>query len=165
MKYQSARIGMVMAGLAAVCLMANPVQAYAERGHDKGDHHEKKEMMIKEIISELGLSQEQMTAVEQQRTQSQEKGKQLQEQLFEKKKALKEALKAETVDQGKIDQLITETSALHADKMRNWVDSVLHIRSILTPEQYSEFQKKMDERKAEWREKWKDKKDKEETVE
>lgn len=113
---------------------------------------EKKHQMMKEVIDELGLNEEQLAQIEQERNASFDKKKQLREQLDAKEKDLKAQLKESEIDKTKIDQTVTEISDLKAQKLRDHVDSILAIRAILTPEQYVQFQEKMEAKKEEKRE-------------
>ena len=137
---------------AAQVLSLAGVSAYAD-GEYAGKWQkmrEKRQHAAQEVIHGLGLSAEQMTRIETARSRTQEEKQTMLGKIGEKKRALKDELTRPEPDRARIEALIGEISALKEQKLRQWVDSLLGIREILTPEQYSEFRQKMETKKADF---------------
>ena len=131
----------------AVFVAGAPAGVYAGFGEEGA--HEKKHKMMQEVIAELGVTEEQLGLIEEQRSKAWQVKKEMKEQIKDRKAVLKKELLREEVDRAKVDQLVAEISDLRDRKLRAHVDSILEIRSILTPEQFGEFQKKMESMKKE----------------
>lgn len=150
----------MMMGLASLLALGQP--AYALEGawgkeggygkKDKGRYHEKKKVMMDEIVRDIGVTDDQKAKIDAHREQMKTRNEKAWKEMAEKREALRGELEKPEVDTAKIDSLIGEISALHAQKTRNHVDGILEVRSILTPEQYTEMQAKMQGKKKEWKE-------------
>lgn len=152
-------------GLVFMALMIFMPAAYAMDFGGWGEWHEdekgyeefqkNKQEHCTKLLNELGLSDEQMRAVEQHR-QTREAGKpDLRQRMHEVKKSIRAELDAVETDRVKLEQLIDESSELMKLMMRERVESVLELKAILTPEQFSALQEKKEQMHQERREKWK----------
>ncbi|MCM8776410.1 MAG: Spy/CpxP family protein refolding chaperone [Candidatus Omnitrophica bacterium] len=143
--------GITVWGLIGMLVLSTPAYAFGDHGwgsHGKkgrGGFGGRKEAMIEKIINELGLTDQQKTQIEQHRLQMKTQREKSHEEFFAKHKELRDELQKPEVDRAKIDQLITELSVLETRRLKDRVDGILAIRSILTPEQFSELHKKMKE--------------------
>jgi Spy/CpxP family protein refolding chaperone len=115
-------------------------------------HQQKQERMgkkIQEIYAKLNLTDAQKKQLEDNKSKNfgQMKGN------FGKMRAVKEALKAELMksdlDTPKINELQSQLKAMQAEMTDRRLNSLIEVREILTPEQFTKFTALMEERKRE----------------
>ena len=118
------------------------------------DHHDENEMgrgrMLKEVMEQLSLTDEQKNKMKENRKNSRESGKKLRGNLKAKRKAIQEALKSDA----NVDQLQAKHKEVQA--ARNAMDDFrfqqqMFVRSILTKEQRQKFVSIMEEKRGAWK--------------
>ncbi|MDD5216594.1 MAG: periplasmic heavy metal sensor [Candidatus Omnitrophica bacterium] len=150
---------MIWVALLGVALVSTPAYAFegwGENGKDgKGKFHQKREAMMKKMTADLGLTEAQQKQIEDQHASM----KQRQEEIFKgietKRSELRAELDKPELDRARIDQLTNELSAFSAQKVKNRVEGILEIRTILTPEQFKQLHQKMEEKREAFKAKWK----------
>ena len=117
--------------------------AFAGKGKDRPEgfqkKHEKMEKSGHEIFDKLNLTDEQKSKLEKNKKDGREQGK----ALFEKMRKLKESMQAELMktepDTDQLKSINAEIKAAQAAMEDNRLESILRVRKILTPEQFSQF--------------------------
>ena len=105
----------------------------SEKGDWKGEGWENK------IYKDLKLTKEQKKLLEENRKAHREKAKASFETMKTSKAELNQALMQKDLDMNKINQIQSQIKAFQAEMVDNRLNSVLEIRKILTPEQFSQF--------------------------
>ena len=117
----------------ANCKPGYTKQGHSEKGDGKGEKWENK------IYKDLKLTEDQKKLLEENKKVHREKAK----ASFEKMKTFKEefnqALMQKDLDMNKINQIQSQVKALQAEMTDDRLNSILEIRKILTPEQFSQF--------------------------
>lgn len=116
-------------------------------GEGPGPKHEKG--FWKEEEASLGLSEEQRAQMKAVREGSMAAMKVLRSELKAKHEAVRQALDADVPDRAKAEAIVKEISVLEEKMGLGRVDTVLKIRSILTPEQFQKLQAFREKKKAE----------------
>lgn len=136
---------------------------YAD-GHDKEckGHHGKKgsEHHLKMMAKKLGLSKDQVTAIEKIHEASEEDKKSISEKIQKERKDLKELMMADTLDKSKIRSKMEEIAELKVDKKMLWIEDKIQIQKVLTPEQRSKQKELMKKHHEKMKDKHKDHKKK-----
>lgn len=129
----------------AIAAMISMPAAYAEFG--RGDHEGregKHGKVMKKIMEDLDISPEQKVEIDKNRKEHHEKKKALREEMKVKKQQLKDELKENAPDRGKINRTIDEISDIQKKLLRQRVDGVLEMKEILTEEQFTQLHEKME---------------------
>ena len=85
---------------------------------------------------ELGLTQDQISQMQQIREQNKIKTKQIIQEIRNKDKAIDEELLKENYDRAVVNALLQEIRQLSADMAQLRIDDKIKVRSILTPDQF-----------------------------
>ncbi len=145
--------GMVIALM--VLLLAAPV-VYAQPKDSSDDTlgsqaaawRQKRKEKMQEIFSQLNLTEEQKKQLKENKMKNREQRK----AGFEKMKSYKEALKQELVkpelNKKRIKQIQGQLKDAQAQMADDRLDSILEVRTILTPEQFAKFMTLMEEHQA-----------------
>ncbi len=134
--------------LAAVMMLAGLTacpSVFAGEGSHWQRRDEARHQMMQEVVRKLGLSEDQMERIDAVRSRSREQDAAYRQEKGRRKAALKEELSRPKVRMDRIDALIEEISQLKAEKLRHRVAALLEIREILSPAQFEEFQKQMEQ--------------------
>jgi len=91
------------------------------------------------LRKELGLNDAQMAELEAQRNSFEKQSDSTRAELYEKRKALMEELKAGAPDTVRIDDLVSEIGMLQSDLEKKAIRHMLREQAILTPEQREKF--------------------------
>lgn len=91
------------------------------------------------IVSELNLTPEQGEEIKSQRREHRRIGSQLRQSLREKQKELKSELEKEVSDRGKITRIAGDIKQLQGESVDHRIKGILHMKEVLTPEQYRKF--------------------------
>lgn len=135
-----------MTAIAAIIVLGFSGSAFATATkHDWHSRYKAKQEIVQQVISELDLTDEQTVRLEHERNRTFEEKRMLMEQIRQKKNALKEAIAKPRIDHEQVNGLIDEITGLKKVKLRNWVDSLLIVRGILTQQQYETFQTRLHE--------------------
>lgn len=94
---------------------------------------------IQAIYKQLGLTDEQKQALEANKQKHRASIQSLRQQLKTSREALKEALMAPQLDMARINQIHDQIKALQSQLEDIRLNSILAVRAILTPDQFSEF--------------------------
>lgn len=141
----------------ALVFMASQAFAMGERGWGPGEgegpggpegngkFEEKMQKKMDKMLSDLGLSEEQLKQIKEQHGVQKDAQKKIFSQLREKREALKQAIDAPETDRARIDTLVGEMSTLMTEKMKTRVEAELSLKKILTPEQYTRLRAKKEE--------------------
>lgn len=106
----------------------------------------------KELIQELGLSEEQEKQLAEYRKQNLETKKQIMENMKNFRIQLRKELTKPVSDTKEIERLKTEIKNAHNQMVDDQVNSILQMKQVLTPEQFKKFQDKIKERQEKMRE-------------
>jgi Spy/CpxP family protein refolding chaperone len=138
------RTKVVMVGLMAIILVANVVYAQPMNEKENG-HKEKKEQMFKE----LGLTAEQQQQLEQNRSLQRQEKEKLRESMKAQETKLHEALKDPAATRASVEPMVNEIKALQAQMIESRINGILAVKQVLTPEQFVQFEQKMEQMKEE----------------
>lgn len=106
-----------------------------------------KDKVLDKAFDELKLSSEQREKVKKQREESKVKRDVIREKMKQQKTALKEEINKPTVDKNKLNSIVAETKNLINQQLDLYINQVLGLKDILTPEQFKTWQAKIDEQK------------------
>lgn len=98
------------------------------------------------FLKELGLSDQQRQQVEENRAKTREAMKSLRETLKAGKAELKAELDKPTVDMGRVNAITEDIKSATSKLIDHRVSSILALKSILTPEQFSKMTARMEEK-------------------
>jgi len=135
--------------LAVIAVFLFGSSLYAEHGCKPG------EGKFDKLTEELGLSPEQKTQLDAQREAFKSKNEAAWEKLKAKKEELRAELEKPTVDRAKVSAIIEDMKNLEGEKLNNRVDKILAMKSILTPEQFTKLQDKMQKKRKEFKKRMK----------
>ncbi|MBF0217562.1 MAG: periplasmic heavy metal sensor [Candidatus Omnitrophica bacterium] len=144
-------IGLLLTGFA--------LRGYAAAsGNEKGDKEgfrEQHEKMTDEMTKDLGLSDEQVRKIKDLRKANMEKNKDIRAKMTAKKEDMAAELNKTESDQAKIDEIVGDITELYRQKTRERVEDVQEMKKVLTPEQFGLLNKRMKEKREEFRKKMK----------
>jgi len=144
MKMKIVLKGTVLIMAAAVILTAAP--AYAEyEGTGNQERTQKRQEAFENLVDELGLNKEQVEQLKAYRAKKKEVNKELFMALKDERKKLKEELEKPESDNRVIRKVVKNINKIQAELVNKRVDSVLEVKSILTPEQFVQFKEKLRE--------------------
>lgn len=116
--------------------------AYADKGlcDDSGNHSKDAKLYnsIKKIKADLNLTEEQKTKLKSMHKVSKETLKTQRDDLDKAQADIEAALKSDTSDE-KIREKFVELQKLQSAFAKSRLEIILHIRSVLTPEQRAKF--------------------------
>jgi len=144
----------IMLLVAVVMLFAWSSVAQArgnDRGHGDGPNIEGRgpgEEAIQEMHKRLGVTEEQAVQLKANREQQKERMKSLKEQVKEKRQDFKEALEKEGATEASVEVAATALKDVQASLVDERTRSVLSVKSILTLEQYENFNEKMGKKRS-----------------
>ena len=101
----------------------------------KKDREEKRD----KIFDELGLSEDQRKQLKEYKASRREEGKEMHQQIKAKKEQLQEELQKSDFNEAQVRQIHQEIKALKDKVEDQRLESILRVRSVLTPEQYGKF--------------------------
>ena len=138
--------------------LAVPAAYAADNGStpEKPGSSHKWHKKAKEIYSQLNLTDQQKKQIEANKSNDKAQAKALFENIKSNRQALKQELMKPQLDMAKINDLQSQNKTLQAQMIDNRLNSILAVRNILTPEQFSKFLSLMDERhshKGRWNKK------------
>ena len=134
-----------LCALMAVFLMGS---VWAQRaGADAGDR-ERGQKGFGQMVEKLKLTPDQKEKFDANREKDREEAVALREQMSAKQKELSQALEAVVLDRNNVNRIHGEYKALVAKKEDARLASILEIRSILTPDQFSQYQSMMSEKRG-----------------
>lgn len=132
-----------------ICLTLMTTTAFARKGKG-GDHKQEKSDKMR---TELGLSEEQVAKMKEIR----EKRKASREQHREKVKAAREefhtAMKNPKASKAELEKKFDQLEKLQSQGKREQFEMMLELRSLMDEKQIAKF----NEKRGEWRNKWKEK--------
>jgi Spy/CpxP family protein refolding chaperone len=134
----------VLFGLFAVSVLAAifpvPCSANAENpGLDGASPKWHSGQRIQEIYKQLNLTDEQKKQLEANKQQHRAKMEMARQEIRKDREALKEELMKPRLDMPKITALHNQIKAVQSRVEDDKLSSILNVRAILTPEQFSEF--------------------------
>jgi Spy/CpxP family protein refolding chaperone len=122
------------------------IPVYAENGDDyhaqRGYSRQKQEKFNK-LIHQLDLSDEQVARLDTHKQAKMESRQRLYAKLAEHKQALRNELEKPESDNTRIKQIADSIKQVQSEIFDERIKGILEIKSILTPEQYSEFKEKI----------------------
>lgn len=138
----------LLAVVLGICMITT-VSGYAEEGcdfHGKGVQakHEK----CDKVLEGLKLTPEQKKGLEENRQAQRKEISALHQSLTEKRANLQELLKNPATTRAQVDPVIAEIKSLQAKMTDRRIDGIFAVKSILTPEQFTKFQEKMEQKKG-----------------
>lgn len=152
MKNQLIRLVLAAVMLSSISLIRiSSVYAYPTDGKEMKDRKwdkQKWEEKIKEVQKELGVTPEQEEKLKVNREKMQEKMKALRDQLKEKRDALRLELDKPDFNEANVRALHQELKKLMDQKEDIWLDGILEVRKILTPDQFKKFMEMKEKRKG-----------------
>ena len=148
MKIRTVKAALVALALSSACWAA----AYAGpfgKGHDEGGMG--RGGHLGKIADELGLSDEQSSAIRARLQEFWEKQKAYMEEMSQARSEMKDVLDADTLDEAALAKAKEKMKAVSNNRIDVMVDEVLYMRQALTPEQYAKFKDKVEERRKSWK--------------
>ena len=131
-----------------MCSVMSMPFARAEEHQDR-DHHFKGKGRAK-IFDQLNLTEDQKKQLEANKKAQREGMKSSFEQMKALRQELKQELMKPELDMNKINSINTQLKGIQSQMADNRINSILEVRKILTPEQFSQFLSKMEERHEKW---------------
>lgn len=116
-----------------------------KEGKGPGKWREKK---FDEFFGQLNLTEEQKQQLKENKASHREKNKSSFEQAKSYREAMKNELMKPELDMSKIYEIHSQLKTLHAQMADDRLSSILEVRKILTPEQFSKFISLMEERRS-----------------
>ena len=111
--------------------------------------HGRMEKKIQEIYNQLSLTDEQKTQLENNKQKNREKRKALFTKIRSYKDALNKELMKTNVDMNKVNDIQSQFKALQSQMTDERLNSILEVRRILTPDQFTKFVLLMEQHKRE----------------
>jgi len=133
----------VIAVTASVAVAATLIGVSLKRGYK---HHRGKAK--DRIYRQLNLSEQQMLDLQENRQAQRKRMSELRGSIREKQAQLQPAFIKPSADRASVEPVINEIKSLEAQSIESRVEAILAVKKILTPEQFEQFQKMMDSRKA-----------------
>jgi len=119
-----------------VCVMFLTSVAFARMGPESDDKTEYKHKgMHQNMIKQLNLTEEQVEALHQKRTENLKKQIKIKNEIQLAMVDLQEELRKKELDRKKIDKIVDKIGAFKKEVFVNRVNSVIGLREILTEEQ------------------------------
>lgn len=115
-----------------------------QEGKEKGFH---------KIFDQLDLSEDQKKQLGTNKEQQREKMKAVFEQMKSQKDALKQELMKSQLDMNRINAVQSQLKTNMGQMADNRLNSILEVRKVLTPEQFSKFLALMEEHRSQWKSK------------
>ncbi len=139
-----------------VIFLAAPV-VYARSENSSADNlsaqaaswKQKRKEKMQKIFSQLNLTEEQKNKLKENKTKHREQRKGGFEQIKSYKEALKQELLKPDLDMKRIQEIQGQSKAAQAQMADDRLDSILEVRTILTPEQFSKFMTLMEHHRKE----------------
>lgn len=125
---------------ALTCFSQSSYSENKEGGEDCGKPHQER---MEKMINELGLTEEQVTAMKAYKEEHRENSKTQRQEMKSLRQSLKTELEKAEPDQAVIDSISTELKNAQAAMIDQRIESILGMKKILTPEQFATFQEKM----------------------
>jgi len=135
---------MILLGTAVMIFSATAAFARPYGGNFHGKTMEGRQEhggRMKEMMRELDLTPEQRDQIRQQRRANREAMKELREAMMEKHRQLRDELEKPDTDTGRVQVLAAEIKALMGLEVDNRIAGILKTKEVLTPEQFTKFQK------------------------
>ncbi len=148
--------GMIIACM--VLLLAVPV-VYARSEDSSADNlsakaaswKQKRKERMQKIFSELNLTKEQEAKLKENKTKHREQRKGGFEQIKSYKEALKQELLKSDLDMERIQEIQAQMKAAQSQMADDRLNSILEVRTILTPEQFTKFMTLMEQQRKKGR--------------
>ena len=102
---------------------------------------------MEKIIHDLDLTEEQQESLKSYRQENQERMRTLHEKLKEARETLKTELEKTKSNNRTIQRLASVIKSAQAEMVDNRIETVLHMKEVLTEEQFQEFRAKAAEAK------------------
>jgi len=116
-----------------------------------------KQKIMDQILGELNLTQEQITAIDERRRLHVVQKDENSRKQGEMKESLRRALDAAETDRAEIDSLIQQMGELQTERIKIRTETILAVKEVLSPEQYAELQQRKKEFRQQLKEKWQQK--------
>lgn len=137
--------------LAVAFFSVNSVYAESSwKGHGEG-YKKQHQARKAELYKELGLSEEQQVQIKEHRKRSHAQMKTIGESLKKQRENLRVVLSKYDADPAEIEKIASEIKYLHSQLIDHRIASILEVKTILSPEQFTKFQEKMNEFKKKMR--------------
>jgi Spy/CpxP family protein refolding chaperone len=127
--------------------------AFGSIAHAETDHHEDNRGMgqhIEKMFDELNLTDEQKNLLKANREKTRASAEKAHQGIKDNMKAMGEELKKTDYSVDKLKALAEESKRLHNEKIDAKVAGMIEVRKILTPEQFAQFSKMMEEKMSKW---------------
>lgn len=123
-------------------IVAQPLYAWWGEG-DVNRKEDFKKGRKENFVQQLDLSEEQQKSLREYSKGYQQRSQELKAKLNEQNRMLKELLKDPHFDEAQARQVAEQIHMIRAEMMNDRINKTIHMRSILTPEQYQQFFQKM----------------------
>ena len=143
----------ILSGIFVCGFLTVPVAHAANADNLKSDpagfsqkRHEGKEGRSQEIFNELKLSDQQKQQLDDNKAKSRKQMEATLEKMRSFREALNQELMKSALDMNKINEIQVQIKAVQAEMVDGHLQSILEVRKILTPEQFTKFLLMMDKR-------------------
>jgi len=132
---------LIAAAAPAVCAQDGPRPPHGQEGPPEGGRQGRggRGGAHGELFRRLGLTEEQHQRLREIRRQSEPEGRALMRRLGQARRALDEAVYAETLDEAAVEERARELAAAQAALVRHHALNEVRVRQVLTPEQLQTF--------------------------
>jgi len=117
--------------------------AYAEWGGKEGNYEKGRKAHGEDFIQSLNLTPEQQQSFQEHRKEAKQKRQEIQSAVKQKKEQLKTMLQDPNFNEAQVRQISAEIQGFKGQLSELRIDGVFYMRSVLTPEQYTQFTEKM----------------------
>jgi Spy/CpxP family protein refolding chaperone len=139
----------LLLGIGVYMVAALSLAQAQDSGPDSSASKMRPGQRIQEIFKQLNLTDDQKSQLEANKKQHRAIMEKSREDIKAAKDALKEELMKAQLDMPKINELQAEVKALLSQEEDSKLSSILAVRTILTPEQFTKFVTLMDRHKPE----------------
>lgn len=146
------RVALIVAVAMAVAFSSTAV--YAVGADNSQPMKAKMGERFKKMTEELNLAPEQKATLDKSHEEFATKVKELREKMRAARVSLKEELDKATTDMARVASLVAELKDLAGQQIQHRVDSVIAMKKVLTPEQFTKMKSSMEKHKKEFKEKY-----------
>ena len=145
-------------GLMLSLFMASTLHAEMGMGKEKMFGDEKAwEEKVNKVYDQLNLSEEQRAQLKAQKESHRGEMQEIREKMRAKREEFRQEIQKTEFDVGKLKAINNDIKALQNQIADNRLESIIKVREILTPEQFTKFMELKDNFKGEWKDKIKEK--------
>jgi len=103
---------------------------------------------IQKMVDELDLTEQQVQQITKNKQESDQQNKLLREKMKQARDAIRTELIKDTTNEKALKRLANELKTVQAEMVDQHIKSLLEVKKILTPEQFKQFNEKMEQKRG-----------------